>query len=132
MIRQAESGRDFLFALRLWTTKPPYRDFPCKTIGWRLAPAFSKGRLLTLLSDGAPVGFVTWGWMTDEEFKTRKYSGEAAFSRDRSDRLVVVDGIITQDVPKLLSELRSFFRSRYPGVNRVHVHRGPRDGHYCI
>jgi len=133
VIRTATSGQDFLYALNLWTSVASYRDFPCKSIGWRLTPAFTSGRLLILLTDDKPVGFCTWGWMTTAEYETRKYYGPTVFARERSDRLVVPD-IITTDTHRRVRELGAFFRQKFPDVNRVYSYRerGRRIAVYCI
>jgi hemolysin-activating ACP:hemolysin acyltransferase len=119
---------DFMHALRLWTTTAPYRDQPSRTIAWRLVPAFANGRLMMMGDDG----FVTWGWMTADEFETRKYSGREVFTRQTGERLVIVDAIIPADVPKLAWRLREFYRAKYPDVTRVWAHRGARNGSFCI
>lgn len=133
MIRTASSGQEFLFALRLWTTTAPYREFPSKTIDWRLTPAFLNRRLLILFSKDKPVGFCTWGWMTDEEYLTRKYYGPTVFARQRSDRLVVPDIIATRDVIPLCRELGRMFHEEH-GVSRVYSYRdrGRRLAIYCV
>lgn len=132
MIRVA-AGQDFLFALHLWTTISPYRDFPSRSIHYRLTPAFLNKRLLILSHDGKPVGFCTWGWMTDQEYETRRYYGPTVFSRETSDRLVVPDIIATRNVIPLCRELGRMFRAEH-GVERVYSYRerGRRLATYCI
>ena len=148
MIYTARRPEDLLLALRYWTTVAPYRDFPAKTIAWRLAPAYANGRLLMLVHDRKVVGFTTWAWMTADEFETRKYKGRDVFPRERPEneaqysgagdnfgptlRLVIIDSIITADVGPLSREQREFFRAAYPDVRRVYAHRGPRDGCFHI
>lgn len=133
MIHVATRTQDFLYALGLWTSVAPYRDFPAKSVGFRLTPAFLRGKLLILSRDGRRVGFCTWGWMTTQEYDSRKYYGPAVFARVRSDRLVVPD-IITTDTHRVARELGRFFRSMFPDVSRVYSWReqGRRDAVYCI
>jgi hypothetical protein len=148
VIYTARRPEDLLLALRYWTTVAPYRDFPAKTIAWRLAPAYASGRLLMLAHDRKVVGFTTWAWMTDAEFKTRKYDGRDVFRRERPKneaqysgaddnfgpawRLVVVDCVISDAVGALSREVREYFRAAFPDARRVYGHRGRRDGYFHI
>jgi hemolysin-activating ACP:hemolysin acyltransferase len=108
----------FADCLNLWVTTPPYCDFPSKTIGWRLVPAFKHGRFKVWYdNNGLCTGFVTWAWMTDSEFETRKYTGSEVFARNYSDKLVFVDMIAINGVSDVLSmsrDLRRFFRKTVP------------------
>jgi hemolysin-activating ACP:hemolysin acyltransferase len=105
----------FADCLNLWVTTPPYCDFPSKTIGWRLVPAFNHGRFKVWYdNNGLCTGFVTWAWMTDSEFETRKYTGSEVFARNYSDKLVFVDMIAINGVSDVLSmsrDLRRFLES---------------------
>jgi len=118
----------------LWTTVAPYSGFPSKTIAWRLAPAIESGQYKIWYDDSGMIsGFVTWAWMTDEEFKTRDYSGPAIFKRETGDKLVFVDMIAPRgmsDVVRFCKELQRFFKVEFPDVKRAWSHRGLRSGVY--
>jgi hemolysin-activating ACP:hemolysin acyltransferase len=124
----------FADCLNLWVTTPPYCDFPSKTIGWRLVPAFNHGRFKVWYdNNGLCTGFVTWAWMTDSEFETRKYTGSEVFARNYSDKLVFVDMIAINGVSDVLSmsrDVRNFCKRQFPDVETVWSHRGPRNGWY--
>jgi len=132
VIHVATRTQDFLYALGLWTSVAPSRDFPAKTVGWRLTPAFLRGKLLIMSREGRRVGFCIWGWMTGEEFTTRTYHGPTMFARESGERLVITDAIITDDVTSLSWELREFYRRLFPDVSRVYANRGRRTAIFCI
>lgn len=126
-------NEDFHVALCFWGGVDPYRDYPCKSIIYRLMPAFHNGRGIMLKRSGSHIGFAIWGWMTDEEFKTRKYSGQNVFSRTKSDKLVIVDCIITggpENVRGASREMRSFFSRELPDTTQAYAHRGNREGRF--
>ena len=129
MLYIAERDTEFLSALKIWAETAPYSKFPSQTISWRLIPAFLNRRLL-ILADPTPVGFFTWGWMTNKEFDSREYLGQEVFSRTESDRLVVVDAIITRSVRKMVRHIREYFAAHFPTVTQVYAHRGPRVGRF--
>jgi len=125
---------DYIDCLELWTKVAPYCDFPCQTISWRLAPAIESGQYMVYYQENGLVsGFVTWAWMTDEEFETRKYCGLEVFERETGDKLVFLDMIApdgTSGVLRFCRELRKFFRIKFPEIEKVWSHRGPRSGVY--
>jgi len=124
-----------LDAIRLWVETPPYRDYPSERIGWQLLPAFEHGRLRVYYRDGAPVGLVTWMWLTRREFETNSYYGPMAFARDSGEVLYVANFIapcgrsdvfyMARDLPRLLSEL-------YPQARAAFFHRRDRVGSYAL
>jgi hemolysin-activating ACP:hemolysin acyltransferase len=124
--------RDLIDALDLWTTTEPYRGFPCSTIAWRLVPALQhKQYRLYRDSAGFPRGFISWAFMTREEFETREYYGPEIFARKEGELLVFVDMIAPHgqhDVLLICRDMRKTFKDLYPGVETVVAHRGPRTG----
>lgn len=124
--------RDLVDALELWTTTDPYRGFKSATIAWRLIPALESGKYrLYRDAAGFPRGFVSWAFMTKEEFETMDYFGPEVFSRNEGERLVFVDMIAPHgrnDVLLICRDLRKTFKELYPGVETVVAHRGPRTG----
>lgn len=123
---------DFFDALHLWTTTDPYKGFRCETINWRLAPAFHYGQYRVYRDpSGAVRGFVTWAFMTSEEFESLDYDGWEAFARDRGDILVIVDMVAPygrSDVFRIGRDIRRVLEALYPDVGRAVAHRGPRTG----
>ena len=126
--------QDFLDALELWTTTAPYDSFPCATIAWRLLPAIRSGQYRVYRhDDGSPRGFISWAFMTREEFATRDYSGEAIFERDSGEVMVFVDMVAPygqNDVLFICRDIRRLFRERYPDVQHVLAHRGRKNGSF--
>ena len=116
----------------LWTSVPPYRHYPCETIQNRLFPALYYGRLYARYADrGTLSGFVTWAFMTREEFRTRDYDGWEILAREDGELLVFVDMIAPggrNDVVCLCRDVRRLFREMYPHVKTAYAHRGPRNG----
>lgn len=121
-----------LDSVYLWTTTPPYTDYPCQTIANRLMPAIRFHRVKYFYDAARNLrGFATYGFMTDEEFETRDYWGWEVFARNEGEKLVVVDMIAPggkNDVLFITRELRKFFKSAYPHIEKVYAHRGPRNG----
>ena len=109
---------DFIDCVDLWTTCLPYSTFPSSTIAWRLSPAIESGRYKIWHNEGGScAGFVTWAWMTDEEFETREYWGPDIFRRETGDKLVFVDMIAPNgisDVVKFCKELQHYFKVKFP------------------
>ena len=126
--------QDLVDALELWTTTAPYDSFPCTTIAWRLLPALESGQYRVYRrDDGSLRGFISWAYMTREEFETREYSGEAIFARKSGEVLVFVDMIAPQganDVLFICRDIRRLFRERYPDVQHVLAHRGRKNGSF--
>tara|TARA_R110000803_G_scaffold59862_6_gene118833 strand:- start:810 stop:1217 length:408 start_codon:yes stop_codon:yes gene_type:complete len=125
---------DFIDCVDLWTTIAPYSKFPSQTINWRLAPAIESGQYKIWHNEGGScAGFVTWAWMTNEEFETRDYCGINIFQRKIGDKLVVVDMITSKGTSSVLNfsrDIRKMFFSKFPEVKKVWSHRGPRSGVY--
>lgn len=126
------TDKSFVEVCNLWCNTPPYSDYPAKSIANRLYPAFYFNQI-RLYHDvvGNLRSFATWGFMTDEEFETRDYWGWEVFSRKEGDRLVVVDMIAPggkNDVLFVSRDLRKFFKSAFPDVEKVYAHRGQRNG----
>jgi len=122
---------DLLGALQLWTETAPYSSFPCETIAWRLMPALESGRY-RLYRDayGFPRGFISWAYMTREEFETRQYSGAEIFARETGECLVFVDMIAPygrNDVLLICRDMRQLFEDS-PEIQRALAHRGRRNG----
>lgn len=126
--------RDLVDALELWTTTDPYRTFPAQTIAWRLLPALKSGQYRVYRGiNGEPRGFISWAYMTQKEFETREYSGEAIFARDSGEAIVFVDMIAPygrNDVLSICRDMRRLFRERYPDVQHVLAHRGRKNGSF--
>jgi len=123
---------DLLGALQLWTETAPYSSFPCETIAWRLMPALESGRY-RLYRDayGFPRGFISWAYMTREEFETRQYSGAEIFARETGECLVVVDMIAPygrNDVLLICRDMRRLGQEQYSRFDHVLAHRGRRNG----
>ena len=125
-------GKTFMDCLHLWTTVAPYCMYPSQTIGWRLVPAFVYNRYWTWYAeDGGLRGFATWGWMMDREFETREYDGWEVFSREKGEKLVIIDMIAPKgrfDVVSISKDVRKFCKRDFPKVKTVWAHRGDRDG----
>jgi hemolysin-activating ACP:hemolysin acyltransferase len=127
----ADFYRDFEAAVRLWATVEPYSGFPAATIAWRLLPAMENGKYMVFWRDEEPIGLVTWGFFTKEEYETREYSGPEVFKRDEGDHLVVVELIVpggASDVLLVCRHLRRFFKAGYGNHRHVLAHRGHRNG----
>lgn len=125
---------DLVDALTLWTTTDPYRTFPSQTIAWRLIPALESGQY-RIYRDAysRPRGFVSWAFMTREEFETRKYGGETIFSRKSGECFVFVDMIAPygrNDVLWICRDLRHFLGKRYPDIKQGLAHRGRKNGFF--
>lgn len=121
----------FFQAMQLWTTVPPYDKFPCDTINNRLIPAYYNQQMWGLYDGSVLRAFVTWAFMTDQEFETREYWGPEIFARRDGETLVFVDMIAPggkNDVLSLCREMRKLFKEAYPHVEKVRAHRGPRNG----
>ena len=123
---------DLVDALNLWTTTAPYRSFPSETIAWRLIPALKSGQYrLYRSTNNEPRGFISWAFMTAEEFETRDYSGPEIFARKSGEHLVFVDMIAPHgrnDVLFICRDMRRLFKEGYPRVDQVLAHRGRRNG----
>lgn len=123
--------RDLVDALELWTTTDPYRTYPSQTIAWRLIPALESGQYRIYRDAyGRSRGFISWAFMTQEEFDTRVYSGEEIFARRSGEHLVFVDMIAPygrNDVLLICRDMRQLFRER-PDITRALAHRGRRNG----
>ena len=129
----AQDEADFKEALRLWATTKPFKDHKPEAIKWRLVPAFRNGRLLMLTRDGEVVGFAVWGWMTNREYETRKYSGEDVFTREIGDKIVITDSVINGGVPRFSRQMAEYFREAYPEATHVYAHRrGGREASFAI
>lgn len=123
--------RDLVDALELWTTTEPYSTFPAQTIAWRLIPALESGQYRIYRDAyGRARGFISWAFMTQEEFDTRNYSGEEIFLRKEGENLVFVDMIAPHgrnDVLLICRDMRQLFEDR-PDITRALAHRGRRNG----
>ena len=123
---------DLADALYLWTEVDPYRKFPSETIAWRLIPALNSGQYRLYRDTSAcPRGFISWAYMTRDEFETREYSGAEIFSRKSGECLVFVDMIAPygrNDVLSICRDMRRLFKEDYPRFDQVLAHRGLRDG----
>lgn len=124
--------QDLADALELWTTTYPYSTYPCETIAWRLVPALESGRY-RLYRDASdfPRGFISWAYMTRQEFETREYRGSEIFARDEGECLVFVDMIApygANDVLLICRDMRRLFKEDYPRFDQVLAHRGRRNG----
>ena len=123
--------RDLVDALELWTTTDPYRTYPSQTIAWRLIPALESGQYRIYRDAyGRSRGFISWAFMTQEEFDTRVYRGEEIFARRSGEHLVFVDMIAPygrNDVLLICRDMRQLFRER-PDITRALAHRGRRNG----
>jgi hemolysin-activating ACP:hemolysin acyltransferase len=122
--RVADSKEDFRTALKFWTTDPGYKKLNPRTVEWRLVPAYQNGRLLMLCNEGRTEGVAVWGWMTDAEYATQKYSGKEVFSRKSGDKLVVTDIFSNVNVTRFARQMGRYFRKLYPDLSVVHGHRG--------
>jgi cytolysin-activating lysine-acyltransferase len=124
--------QDLVDALELWTTTAPYKTFPAQTIAWRLIPALESGQYRIYRDAyGRARGFISWAFMTREEFETRNYSGEAIFARDSGEAMVFVDMIAPygrNDVLLICRDMRRLFKEAYPGHEHILAHRGRRNG----
>ena len=120
-------------AIKLWCTVDPYRDYPCSTIAWRLLPASHHGRLRHYWDCDRYVGFVSWAFLSSDEYMTNSYDGLEIFARTGGDRLVIIDMIAnggSSDVRVISRDLRRFFYLCYPDYGVVWSHRGDRYGWY--
>ena len=126
--------KGFMGCLGLWTTTAPYAQQSAETIHWRLIPAFMNNQYKIWYDDlGRVRGFITWGWMTVQEFETRQWSGWAVFARRGGERLVIIDMIAPggrSDVYSISRDVRKFCKEMFPDEKRVWSHRGPRNGWY--
>lgn len=124
--------RELEAALELWTTTEPYSGFRSETIAWRLIPALDSGkyRVYWDVAD-VPRGFVSWAFLTREEFESGDYDGREVFQRESGDLFVVMDMIAPygqNDVLLISRDLRKTFKRLYPDVETVVARRGPRTG----
>lgn len=122
---------DLLGALQLWTETAPYSSFPSETIAWRMMPALESGQY-RLYRDayGFPRGFISWAFMTHQEFETRDYNGSEIFARKTGECLVFVDMIAPygrNDVLLICRDMRHLFEDS-PEIGRALAHRGRRNG----
>ena len=128
---QRSRMQDLADALELWTTTHPYSSYPCETISWRLVPALESGQYRLYRGIyGEARGFISWAFMTQEEFETREYSGQAIFARDSGEDVVFVDMIAPygqNDVLLICRDMRRLFKDR-PEIKRALAHRGRRNG----
>jgi hemolysin-activating ACP:hemolysin acyltransferase len=121
----------FFQAMQLWTTVPPYNKFPCDTINNRLIPAYYNQQMLGWYDGSVLRAFITWAFMTDQEFETREYWGPEIFARRDGEKLVIVDMIAPggkNDVLSISRDVRRFMKKKFPHVKNVYAHRGPRNG----
>jgi len=122
-----------LKAIDLWSTTEPYSKFPCATIAWRLLPAHGSAKLHHFWDGSRYRGFVTWAFLTDEEFETRDYCGPEVFAREKGEHLVFIDLIAkggTSDVLYICRQMQNYFKEVYPHVKSARSHRGSRHGWY--
>jgi hemolysin-activating ACP:hemolysin acyltransferase len=128
-------GRNaFMDALQLWTTTEPYSKYPSERIGWQLVPAYEHGKLRVYYRGGEPVGFVTWTWLTTEEFRTRDYSGREVFSRDVGEVLYIPNMIAPygrSDVFFIARDIRRHLSELYPDAHLALSRRQNRVGSYA-
>ena len=121
---------DLADALELWTTTAPYSSYPSQTIAWRLVPALASGQYRIYRDAyGRPRGFISWAYMTGEEFETRKYLGAEIFARKDGEHLVFVDMIAPygrNDVLLICRDMRRLFKDR--PERYALAHRGRRNG----
>jgi hemolysin-activating ACP:hemolysin acyltransferase len=126
--------RGFMDCLGLWTTTALYSKQNSETIHWRLIPVFMNNQYKFWYDDlGRVRGFITWGWMTVQEFETRQWSGWDVFARRGGERLVIIDMIAPggrSDVYSISRDVRKFCKEMFPDEKRVWSHRGPRNGWY--
>jgi len=124
--------KGFLDCLHLWTTEEPYSSDPCSTINNSLIPAFMNEQYLLWHDPRGHVrGFITWGWMTNEEFETCDFNGWEVFARRSGDKLVITDMIAprgSSDVVSISRDARRFFKERFPEVSTIWAHRRDRYG----
>lgn len=117
---------DFYDAVDLWTTTKPYMNYDSASIRYRLMPAFENKQLMLFKKGINSIGFITWAWMTNEEYVTNEYYGNEIFARDNGDKFVVVDAIMNGGVRNVRSCVKQFvdFGAKYyPEVDRAHFHR---------
>lgn len=130
--QEVTMGEGFLDCLTLWTTTDPYKENAAQEIHWRLVPAFMNNQYWLWYDDlGRLRGFVTWGWMTAEEFETRDWNGWEVFARRGGERLVLIDMIAPRghsDVVSISRDVRKYCKKYFPDVTTVWAHRGDRDG----
>lgn len=124
----------FLDAVRLWATTEPYAKYPSERIGWQLVPAYEHGKLRVYYRDGMPVGFVTWAWLTRQEFETRDYSGRVVFARDAGEVLYIPNMIAPHgrsDVFCIARDLQRYLSELYPEGTCAVGRRRDRIGRYA-
>jgi hemolysin-activating ACP:hemolysin acyltransferase len=121
---------DFLMALQLWVTVPPYSGYRSETIAWRLLPAVKHGRIRHFWDGERYMGFVTWAWLTREEMETNRYDGPEVFARESGELLYIVDMIAPggrSDVYCMAKTIRLHLSGLYPetqlGYSRRHSRR---------
>lgn len=123
---------DLAGALHLWTTVDPYSKFPSETIAWRLIPALRNNKYrLYVGEDGCPRGFISWAYMTEQEFESRNYIGEEVFARETGECFVFVDMLAPygrNDVLSICRDMRRLFHDEYSRFGYVLAHRGQRHG----
>jgi len=119
--------------VKLWSTIAPYSGYKSQTISWRLIPAIENNRIRTYYEKDSNkcIGFVTWAWLTNEEFKTQVYDGPEVFKRDSGDQVHVVDFIAPYgNVMRIFRDIKRHLSDMYPDYNYCTARRGSREKHY--
>ena len=79
------------------------------------------------------MGFVTWAWFTESEFRSNEYLGSEVFAREGGEVLQVVDMIAPggrSDVFHIGKDIRDHLSVLYPGTKLAVSHRRGRVGRY--
>lgn len=122
-IPQPSNYTDFYDCTYFWTSTKPYSEFKCETINFRLMPAFENSKIMMFQKGINIIGFFTWGWMTENEFKTFEFNGEEVFSRTNGDKCVIVDVIVRSDLFKCIKHLKVYGKEHHPHIKEIHFHR---------
>lgn len=125
------SKEDFYDLVGLWSSADLYKDFESETIHLRLIPAFEQKQILAFQSGINNIGFITWCWMSDNEYEGMNYTSPDLFSRSKGDKFVLADCIIvggSKIVKICTSHMKNFFWNYYPEVPKGYFHRPHHNG----
>jgi len=114
---------DFFECVNLWSSTDPYSKLHCETIQWRLIPAFENKKIMMFRKGINIIGFFTWGWMTENEFDEFDFDGEQVFSRETSDKCVIIDVIVKEDLVKCIKHMKVFGKQYHPHIDMIYFHR---------
>ena len=108
-----------------------YRRRPLFTFANSVLPAIRHGKYIADLEEGRVIGFMSYCFLTDEEYRTGAWDGEEVFAREDGDVLYFSQFCFVGPRPKMIEFVRNIQREMsrmFPKLSKARSHRVRLDG----